>query len=152
MSESPDIRLVALHKHWVTADAVNQFVGSPVSTGADGLPAELVAIGQAHSMFLRLSVWYALLYVVVEGYRDLKLRDDEIDALLQEADFADSLRRFRNAVFHYQEDPLSAKLLDFLTAPRSEEWVQALKRAFDRFFAKSLPIRQLLEQLRDEPE
>src|ERR1700691_6048297 len=42
---------------------------------------------------------YAGFYLVVEGYRDLGLADQEIDELLT-SPFLERLRRFRNATFH----------------------------------------------------
>src|SRR5215216_841211 len=41
-----------------------------------------------------VSYWYAALYVVIEGWKDLSLRDPTIDALLA-ATHTDTLRRFR---------------------------------------------------------
>mgnify|MGYP001603328725 FL=1 len=144
-----DWKLVALHKHWVTADAVKQFVSSPVpSRTEDTLPPDMLAPAQVFSTFARLSVWYALLYVVVEGYRELKLQDPEVDALLEREECVDTLRRFRNAVFHYQDDPLTEKLLGFLETPESEVWVQQVNRAFERFFRAHLPIDEYLNRMR----
>lgn len=49
------------------------------------------------------SYWYGGLYVVIEGWRDLKLSDPEIDKLLQSRN-VDLLRRYRNGVFHFQKE------------------------------------------------
>jgi hypothetical protein len=50
-----------------------------------------------------MSYWYAALYVVIEGWRDLGLADATIDALLQSPN-VDLLKRYRNGVFHFQKD------------------------------------------------
>lgn len=53
--------------------------------------------------FLYMSLWYACLYVLIEGWLQLKLSDPEVDALLESPN-VDLLERFRNGVFHYQRD------------------------------------------------
>lgn len=138
--------LIALHTHWVTADAVKHFVGTrvPVTHEPDGIPAQAMEHAQQYSMFLRLFVWYALVFVVVEGYRDLRLHDVEVDRLLADDEKVDALRRFRNAVFHYQENPLGPKLMAFLSINESELWVGQLHSAFKSFFERTFPIEQLL--------
>jgi hypothetical protein len=88
-----DWKLVALYKHWLAADSVKQIVGAEIPISAKGrvtlakLPADFVAAGELHSMMLRLSVWYALLYVVIEGYRSQPARDEVIDTLLAKGRF-----------------------------------------------------------------
>jgi len=143
-----DVGLIALYKHWISADAVKQFVGAKVPMPANGtLPGDVAELAQFYSTFLRLSVWYALLYVVVEGYGEQSLRDPDVDALLAEGTFVDLLRRFRNAVFHYQEDPFSEKLTLFLTEPRGELWVKDLNSSLETFFRRNLPIDEFVNQM-----
>lgn len=112
-------------------------------------PQELVAIAQVHSSFLRIAVWYSLLYVVVEGYRDLKLADTHINVLLANEQMTSALRRFRNAVFHYQEDPIGPKLIVFLESKESETWVAQLHSAFKLFFEKALSLKDVLPDIDD---
>ncbi|WP_407194628.1 hypothetical protein [Bradyrhizobium sp. STM 3566] len=56
-----------------------------------------------------MAVFYGLFYVVIEGYRPLELKEEAIDALLGANDYESRLRRFRNAVFHYQADPFDKR-------------------------------------------
>lgn len=141
--------LAALYKHWCIADSVMQFIGVAVPNAENsGLSPEALALAQAHSSFMRLSVWYALLQIVVEGYRELELTDPEVDFFLANEDYVISLRRFRNAMFHYQENPFSNKLLEFLELDDGE-WARGLNAAFKRYFERSLPVYEILEQLRD---
>lgn len=79
-----------------------------------------------------MRLWLATLYAVVEGYRSLNLHDPEIDAHLSSSHM-DSLRRFRNATFHYQRS--ADKHVQFVLGPDNRiEWARALHRAFDRYF------------------
>ena len=103
----------------------------------DDLLDEAIERGQLHSIAMRVGVFYGLLYVVVEGYQDLKYQDSAIDALLKKTHYTAALRRFRNATFHFQEDPFSPKLSEFLEAKDSEVWAKQLHVAFKTFFEKN---------------
>ena len=106
-----------LHKHWVTADSINYHLGRSMKGSLlEGAPKEFAALGQMMSAFAALGVWYSLLYVVVEGYRELGCHDTHVDAFLANDQYVTALRLFRNATFHYQTDPLSPKLLGVLAA------------------------------------
>ena len=141
--------LIALHKHWCTADAVKQFISADVpGKGKEEYPEWLMKLGNTASMFHRLSVWYSLLYVVVEGFRELKLTYPEVDELLKNEEYVDCLRLFRNATFHYQKDPLTEKALKFLEAKDSEKWIRGLNKALEKYFLEALPIKDHIEALK----
>src|SRR5665648_392807 len=103
-------KFAALHKHWCTADSVDyhlrRSVGSPETLPKD-VPKALADVAVQMSVFMAIGVWYSLLQVVVEGYKELDYQDNRIDGLLSQEEYVDALRRFRNATFHYQEDPIS---------------------------------------------
>lgn len=145
------IELAALHKHWLAAGAVNvhlrRSMKSPERLETGGLPEPLAAMAEKWSAFEVLRVWYSLLYVVAEGYQELKLHDDAVDGLLAQGDYLQTLRLFRNATFHFQKDPFSPKILGFLTTPESEVWVKDLDRAFKRLFERELKIEEVLGKL-----
>jgi hypothetical protein len=143
------VSLMALHGHWLTADAIEHRVHFDVEQKGIGphLPDDIEALGQQHSKIMTLTVFYGLIYVVVEGYRELQLKDEAIDALLANGDFVEHLRRFRNAVFHFQKVPLDERLVKFLTLPDSEIWIRKLFKAFDRFLTRELPIQENMERI-----
>lgn len=145
--------LAALYKHWCIADSIKQFITAEIAIPEkDEPPDAFVRMAQVHSSFMRLSVWYSLLRVVVEGYQELKLQDARVDELLRNTEYSEALRRFRNAMFHYQADPVSEKLMAFLELPEATEWARALNAALEQFFLKSLPVREMLEQLRSQAQ
>jgi len=89
---------------------------------------------------------YAGIYLVIEGWRDLGLKDERIDKLLQ-SPFVDRLRLFRNATFHYQKGLFSWKHLQFFGTEdeRTEKWLNELYRELERFFGKNtLPVPDTL--------
>jgi hypothetical protein len=140
MSEA-QFRLAALHKHWLTADSVDHHLRrsmelpEEIPSGMSEEWAQLAALMSGASV---MSVWYSLLFVVVEGYLELGCHDAQVDALLTNEENVNSLRRFRNATFHYQEDPLSPKLDDFLATKDSSQWIHNLNRALKAFFEREL--------------
>jgi len=149
---NPDLerlRLAALHKHWGTADSINHHFRPSVNAGSEeaGLPEPMTQFAQLASAMAALTVWYALLYVVVEGYRELGCHDEEIDRLLGEGEHADALRCFRNATFHFQLEPLQPKLTTFLVAADSEKWIHSLNGAFRRFFEERLDLKEMFARV-----
>lgn len=140
-------KLVALHKHWINADAIKQVVMIKIGGDSSNLPYEIEQLAEIHSSFARLSVLYGLIYVVIEGYKELKYTNEQIDTLLAQDDFVDALRLFRNATFHYQKKPISEKALKFLELKESEIWIRELNIAFKLFFEKELPIKEMLKKI-----
>lgn len=151
MKQTPEpvlLQVAALYRHWCRADAI-KYVLFAAKTGE---PRDRrVEEAEAISSSFRLEVFYALTYVVVEGYRELQLQDPLVDQLLAIAPYVDQLRRFRNGVFHYQTDPFGDKLMDFMTAAQSEEWLRDLHLAFQQLFLRTLPIEAKLKEIGWDP-
>lgn len=140
-------RLLALHGHFLAADSVKQFLFADVAVDEETAVqlGDLLGSAQFLSRAMRLQVFYALLYVVVEGYKEFGCEDAAVDRLLaQSGHYVDTLRRFRNAVFHPQEQPISPKLAAFLNAEGSENWTYDLYLALKAFFESQLPIKEWL--------
>jgi hypothetical protein len=81
-----------------------------------------------------LGYWYAGLYVVIEGWKELKLNDPEIDKLL-DSRYVDLLRKFRNGMFHFQET--IEKLYPMDETQGTGKWAEDLTDAFDRYFSQT---------------
>jgi len=81
---------------------------------------------------LMMQIWYGLLYVVIEGWKELGFVDAEIDNLLRQADHVTKLRNFRNAVFHYQRQFLPVKQEGLFADRSTVEWITNLSDAFKR--------------------
>ena len=80
-----------------------------------------------------MSLWYGLLYVVIEGWRELKLEDQEIGKLLR-SNNTDLLKRYRNGVFHFQVDYNDKRFEKFFEEITTVAWVRKLNEEFSRFF------------------
>src|SRR4051812_6958426 len=83
-NERKDVTLsiASLHKHWITADAVKARMNLEIKAPED-MPKEFVAEAQKWSQMQTMAVFYALFYLVIEGYRELGLKDEAIDKLLE---------------------------------------------------------------------
>jgi hypothetical protein len=111
---------------------------------------------QATPLFARFARWverqgstlaYCLIFGVQLRYQEIRLSGVDIDKLLAQTDYVERLRRFRNSVLHYQEDPLSEKHMAFLLAEGSEKWILDLNRAFKAYFERELPIEEWLNKV-----
>ncbi len=78
---------------------------------------------------LYMSYWYASLYVVVEGWQQLKLQETDVDRLLT-SPHVDLLKRCRHGVFHYQLAMWDARFTDFIyEGEASSQWVRQVHLA-----------------------
>jgi len=80
-----------------------------------------------------MSYWYAALYVVVEGWRELELHDAEVDRLLASPN-VEYLRKYRNGVFHFQRDYFDLRFVELASSPDGVAWVHDLTAALSRWF------------------
>lgn len=95
--------------------------------------------------------WFATLYVVVEGFGELKLADSEVERLLSSTTNVDRLRRFRNGVYHFQPDYFDARLTDFLKAEYME-WAIQLHNALSQFFLRFFDSRGYKHSIVELPD
>ena len=130
-------RVLALHKYFLNADFVRDVFMRRMNR--EQPPAE-ADFATSMDDSIALSLWYATVYVVIEGWRDAGISDSEVDELLSD-DRVDELRRFRNQIFHYQQEYDNPRLLEFLKtgdagAQESTTWIRhthaALGRAIER--------------------
>lgn len=97
-----------------------------------------------------LILWLASLYVVADAWKELGKSDETISSLLENyEDYFQSMRRFRNAVYHYQPTPFCDKLSDFLR-PTSEvlAWATALQFEFQRALLSIVPPGELADEVK----
>jgi hypothetical protein len=144
--KSIDPSLLALHTHWVRADSIKERVRLDIADDGSQLPSELHDIGQQLSKVHALEVLYGLIYVVIEGFRELGCKDESVEKLLAEGDYVNLLRRFRNGVFHYQTEPMDKRLLDFITRENSGRWMRDTHKALGTFLERELSIKEGIQR------
>src|ERR1700730_7953531 len=80
-----------------------------------------------------LALWLASLFAVVEGFRSLKLKDEQVEKL--SAKHWDSLRLLRNGTFHFQ--PVHNKQSQFFIGNESRtNWARKLHSALSDYFTE----------------
>jgi hypothetical protein len=80
-----------------------------------------------------MGYWYTGLYVVIEGWRELKLADSKIDELLASPN-VDLLRRYRHGVCHFQKDYNDARFMDLINQQGIALWIREVNRELGRYF------------------
>lgn len=124
-------KLITLHKYFIWCDRMRVHFYSIRNQSIDGKVVD-EKIHRIDSV-LYMSLWYGLLYVIVEGWKELKLNDQEIDKLLQSPN-TDLLKRYRNGVFHFQTDYNDERFENFFKETTTVVWVRKLNEEFSRFF------------------
>ena len=80
-----------------------------------------------------IALWLSALFVVVEGFKELKLDATQVPELSDPR--LDTLRLFRNGCFHYQRD--YRKFAPVLSGDlKSFDWAERLHMRFSAYFAK----------------
>jgi hypothetical protein len=85
---------------------------------------------------VHLDLWYACLFVVVEGFHKEKIHDQTVTNLLRDGKKLALLRRYRNAVLHYRSDYTDTRELQLFEDDEFVEWVDALHNAISDFFLR----------------
>ncbi|WP_146041081.1 hypothetical protein [Vibrio vulnificus] len=82
----------------------------------------------------RLAHWLAALYVVIEGWKDFKIDDKRVNALLElYAENVELLRRCRNAVYHCQKELFDPKIQTALQGKEMAMWAAVLQDEIECF-------------------
>jgi len=139
----------ALHRYYLWANRLRLHFKSCGEPPTEKLQRQL----WFNQSFAYLALWLGLLYVVVEGWRDLEHSDDSISPLLESPN-VELLRRFRNGAFHFQSDYFDKRFTDLLFGPNAPLlWAEEVHQALGDWFikeAKSLGIT--IEVIRDETQ
>lgn len=129
-------QLLALHRYYIWANRLREYFENAASVHSLNTRSKEVFENECG---LFLSHWYAALFVVIEGWQELKLSDPEIDDLLSSSNIH-LLRRFRNGVCHYQKNYNDSRFLDLCQAQGVVPWVRQLNLAFGRYFLQKLTL------------
>jgi hypothetical protein len=124
--------IAALHRYFIWSNRMRTHFDEVLQEhGTTGSPTSPAGVER----FLYLSYWYGGLYVVVEGWRALKLSDPYVDRLLESPNVG-LLRRYRNGAFHYQPSYFDGRFVDFFSQEGTAAWVRDLNSALGSFFLR----------------
>lgn len=144
-----DTKIEALYFHWVSHIDSKAYANNFARTTEEST-SDFVNEMHLNVYFNRLVISHALLYVVIEGYKQLKLTNHEIDAILSDEDYVDNLRLLRNSLFHYQNDIRPQKLMKFIEKDDSGKWINRLDNCFEKFFIENVPILKITKEFLDD--
>lgn len=86
-----------------------------------------------------MSLWYGMLYVVIEGWLELKFKDQVIEDLLK-SKYTNLLKQYRNGVFHFQKKYKDEKFEDLDKEKDAVKWIVDLNKELGRFFLEKLKV------------
>lgn len=121
-----------LHRRWIWANIIKkQFEGVIPSSVKGG------AVVDPHRLFVDhygcfMSIWYGMLFVVLEGLRDLGIAIQPVQVHIDEQ--YESLRLFRNATFHPQRKYWSPKIFKIMEDPDSARKTWMIHSGLGKFF------------------
>ena len=127
-----DPSLISLNRCFLTARLMKEHLTNPAMN--PDFIRDLSAGERAYIRGYYGNLFYSLFYVVIEGWEEMHLQDEKINDILKNRPYVKSLKRFRNANFHFQNELLGEKLLNFLELPNSKAWIDELWNEFNRFF------------------
>jgi hypothetical protein len=126
------VEVMALHRYFVWADRMRVHFDGVLAMRAEGKAEK----GDIHTLPY-MAYWYGGMYVVIEGWRELRLSDPTVDALLNSAN-VELLRRYRNGAFHFQRKYMDERFADFWGEADTPRWIRELREAFSQWFLKYL--------------
>src|SRR5579863_619575 len=126
-----DAEIFTLHRYFIGANRMRTHFDSLLSERTKRPDPENTFDIES---FLYMSYWYGGLFVVIEGWQELRLKDPQVDPLLLSKN-VDLLRRYRNGVFHFQRIYFDNRIVEFMRdGENCVGWVRQLNNEFGRFF------------------
>ncbi len=121
---------LSLHKYFIHADKMKILFEQELrNIGSNEITFE----GSLTNHYLYLDLWYGMLYVVIEGWIDLKLENFKINKQLEDP-ILNELKRFRNGIFHFQNNYFDKRFIDFISNKNSVKWIRETHDEFSKWF------------------
>ena len=117
--------IVTLHKYYLNASRMRSDfirVSNLQAEGPDVFDPDQITY---------MSLWYGCLRVVIEGWHELKLSDEEVDKILTSEKVL-LLNGFRNDLFHFQREYVARRSLAALKDPGFALWITQLHLSLGR--------------------
>lgn len=134
-----EIHLASLYRYFIWANRLKEYFDKAVIASKDSESSVELMWADDYGLFM--AHWYGALYVVVEGWKKLGLRDPTVDKLLDSPN-VELLKWFRNGAFHFQKEYFDKRFTKFwYDSKKTVPWVRQLNSAFSRFFLKEIGSR-----------
>lgn len=128
-------KLVSLHRYFIWADRMKVHFDSVLNDiNSNRFDDMLIKKKEGIDTFMYMSLWYGLLYVLIEGWIELGLCDKNIDKLLESKNVA-LLKHYRNGVFHFQKKYYDKRFTNLMEEGMDvANWTRELRDEFSRWF------------------
>ena len=91
-----------------------------------------------------MTLWYGTLFVLIEGWQKLDLKDARIDFLLQSGN-VELLKHYRNGTFHFHRGLVSPICRKIMTSEDQVEWTERVSDAFKEYFDDVTRTREFMQ-------
>ena len=131
-------QVVLLHRHWIAANLQRTRFRAllPAAKPPDEDEAFL-----ASECFAAMYLWYALLWVVIEGFTDRRI-DIRGPMAADIESVSVPLRRCRNAIFHVPKRNHDSRLFELMADPESAASISRVSTGFGRLFIEEADARK----------
>lgn len=127
-------KLLSLHRYFIWANKMRTHFDEYA------MKADLTQSQSQMDLMMYMSYWYGTLYTVVEGWRELNYSDSKIDSLLDSSTI-ELLRRYRNGVFHYQQNYSDNRFTDLYAEGKDAVvLIGELNEELGRYFLEKMKV------------
>lgn len=131
MKLTPEI--ITLHRYFIWADRMRVHFDH-ILRYSKPISPESFKKREGIDIFLYMSLWYGMFYVLIEGWQELGLVDEKIDELLK-SNNVNLLKQYRNGVFHFQKEYYDERFTKLMTEGQDVAiWIRDLRDKFSRWF------------------
>ena len=138
-------KISIIHRHWIWANTVKLLFHQEIPKLDLSEPSKDIVKIMISPYGTYMCLWYALLFVVLEGLKDAKITIPDIEKEIK--DIYKPLSRFRNAVFHPQEKYWSPKFFEIMQDEDSSSKIWIVHTKVGDFILEEIKKINLLENL-----
>jgi|SRR6185369_7746881 len=128
-------QIVSLHRYFLWANRMRMHFKNSMELPEPLPPSKFQWRVWFNEIFGYCCFWFASLHVVVEGWIELGLHDPIVDRLIAVPGKRDLLRRFRNGVYHFQEDYFDTRFRDFMSDSNCD-WASEVHKGLNDYFVE----------------
>lgn len=131
-NESSNTVWISIYRQWIWADHLRSYFGAALPEKELDLSGNFTI--EPYWMFMCL--WYGVLFSVLEALREIKVNVPEVQEDINQ--MYPILKKYRNAVFHVQEDYWPDKWRNLILDDTSAEKIHLIHKKVGIFLLKNL--------------
>jgi len=135
-----DETFYTLHRHWIWCEVIKDNLDKELRFKYPGLTGAFDEFYLPSRRGAYKAIWYGLLYSVLETLKESNIDIEPIQSDV--ADIYQSLRNYRNAVFHPQPKYWSDKICTFINDKAADDKIQKIHEGLRNFFFEELVKRK----------